>query len=54
MAIVKKVKGQWQITRVGLSDEEVEGLRRQLELSDLHGNWLVRVPFRVVYHQEEK
>jgi len=53
LAIVKKVKGIWQITRMGLSDQEVEDLRYQLEMSDRNPYFNVSVPYKVTFHLNE-
>jgi hypothetical protein len=53
MAIVKKVKGTWMVTEIGLSDEEGKDLRDQLKRSDEEPDYVVEVPFRVTYHQNE-
>jgi hypothetical protein len=53
MAIVKKVKGKWVVTAIGLDEQEVADLRYQLEMSERNEFFNVAVPYRVVFHQNE-
>jgi hypothetical protein len=53
MAIVKKVKGEWKITRIGLSDWEVEDLQSKLKMSDENSDYVPITGYTIRYQPNE-